>query len=89
MAKARRTPTSRTSRRRSTGSVRAPALGVGPQPIRSLVGVVLIVLGAVTAIALLLPQAGLLNRLVDDILRPLFGQGAWLLAVLLLLGGIF
>ena len=89
MAKARRTPTSRTSRRRSTGSVRAPALGVGPQTIRSLVGVVLIVLGAVTAIALLLPQAGLLNRLVDDILRPLFGQGAWLLAVLLLLGGIF
>lgn len=89
MAKARRTTTSRPSRRRSTGTDRAPALGVGPQTMRSLVGVVLIVLGAVIAIALLLPEAGLLNRLVDVILRPLFGQGAWLLAVLLLLGGVF
>jgi S-DNA-T family DNA segregation ATPase FtsK/SpoIIIE len=47
------------------------------------------VLGAVTAIALLFPDAGLLNRLVDDVLRPAFGQGAWLLAVLLVLAGIF
>ena len=37
-----------------------------------------------TVIALMFPTAGILNRYVADVLRPLFGQGAWLLAVLLL-----
>ena len=30
----------------------------------------------------------MLNRYVDDILRPAFGQGAWLLAILLIVAGI-
>ncbi|MDQ3448038.1 MAG: DNA translocase FtsK 4TM domain-containing protein, partial [Chloroflexota bacterium] len=42
-----------------------------------------------TIVALLLPDAGLLNRYVDEFLRPAFGQGAWLLAVLLILAGAF
>jgi S-DNA-T family DNA segregation ATPase FtsK/SpoIIIE len=56
--------------------------------LRSIFGVVLLVAGAVTAIALFLPEAGILNRYVTEVLRPLFGQGAWLLAVLLLVAGV-
>ena len=96
MAKARRTPaagraaTGRSPRRRATSrSAKVSGLRVGPQTARSLIGVVLLVLGAVTIIALLLPEAGLLNRYVDDFLRPAFGQGSWLLAVLLVLAGAF
>ena len=44
--------------------------------------------GAVTAIALLFPADGVLNRYVVDVLRPLFGQGAWLLAILLIVAGV-
>jgi S-DNA-T family DNA segregation ATPase FtsK/SpoIIIE len=47
----------------------------------------LLVLGAVTLIGLALPNAGILNRYVSVILRPNFGQGAWLLAALLLMAG--
>jgi S-DNA-T family DNA segregation ATPase FtsK/SpoIIIE len=50
--------------------------------------VALLVAGSVTLIGLFLPEAGILNRYVDDFLRPLFGQGAWLLAVLLLVAGV-
>ena len=55
---------------------------------RSLIGLLFLVVGAVTVIALLFPQAGLLNRYVDDLLRPAFGQGAWLLAILLIVAGV-
>ncbi|MGZ3641294.1 MAG: DNA translocase FtsK 4TM domain-containing protein [Candidatus Limnocylindrales bacterium] len=84
-------------RRRSTRTpTRAPRrtqrragfrLGISPQTTRALVGVVLLVLGAVTLIALLLPGSGILNRYVNDILRPAFGQGAWLLPVVLIVAG--
>ncbi len=56
--------------------------------LRSLVGLVLLVLGAVTVVALIIPGSGVLGRLVDDWLRPAFGQGAWLLAILLVVAGI-
>jgi DNA segregation ATPase FtsK/SpoIIIE, S-DNA-T family len=46
------------------------------------------VLGAITLIALFLPGAGILTRLVSQFLKPTFGQGAWLLAVLLLVAGV-
>ncbi len=46
------------------------------------------VLGAITLIALFLPGAGILNKLVSQFLKPTFGQGAWLLAVLLLVAGV-
>jgi S-DNA-T family DNA segregation ATPase FtsK/SpoIIIE len=81
--------TRRTARsRRSPGAQILDGLRLPPHVARSLFGLALLVVGAVTLIALLFPQAGVLNRYVDDILRPLFGQGAWLLALLLLAAGI-
>ena len=63
------------------------SLQLPPHVARSLFGLVLIVVGAVTLIALLFPTA-ILNRYVADALMPLFGQGAWLLAILLIVAGI-
>ncbi|MFI5261306.1 MAG: DNA translocase FtsK 4TM domain-containing protein, partial [Candidatus Limnocylindrales bacterium] len=60
---------------------------MSPQTARALVGVVLLVIGAVTLIALLLPGAGVLNRYVSEVLRPAFGQGAWLLPLVLVAAG--
>ena len=37
---------------------------------------------------LLLPGGGILNGYVDGFLRPLFGQGAWLLGILLIVAGV-
>ncbi|MEX2547238.1 MAG: DNA translocase FtsK [Chloroflexota bacterium] len=59
-----------------------------PHVLRSLIGLTLIVAGAVTVIALLFPTAGVFNRYVDDLLRPAVGQGAWLLAILLIVAGV-
>src|SRR5919106_3391773 len=96
MARARRTATStggssgsrsRSTRSRSSSSKTARTPIVSPVVLRSLIGVLLLVLGAVTLIALLLPEAGILKRYLDELVRPLFGQGAWLLAVLLLVAG--
>jgi DNA segregation ATPase FtsK/SpoIIIE, S-DNA-T family len=78
----------RSPRRTSTTKAVARSFSLPPHVARSLVGLFFLVLGAVTVIALLFPQAGLLNRYVDDILRPAFGQGAWLLAGLLIVAGI-
>ena len=64
-----------------------PGFSVAPDTLRSLVGVVLLVAGAITLIALALPSGGILNKLVTGILRPWFGQVAWLLAALLLVAG--
>ncbi|HEY8168690.1 MAG TPA: DNA translocase FtsK 4TM domain-containing protein [Candidatus Limnocylindrales bacterium] len=75
------------SGRRSSGSRRSAL--IAPQTARSILGIVLLVAGAVTLIALLLPGEGILNRYVNDILRPAFGQGAWLLPVLLIVAGVF
>ncbi|HVQ23390.1 MAG TPA: DNA translocase FtsK 4TM domain-containing protein, partial [Candidatus Saccharimonadia bacterium] len=57
--------------------------------MRSILGIVLLVAGAVTLIALILPGEGVLNRYVNDLLRPAFGQGAWLLPILLIVAGVF
>jgi S-DNA-T family DNA segregation ATPase FtsK/SpoIIIE len=84
-------------RRRSPGAVRAPsrprrrARGplIPPQTARAILGVVLLVGGAVTLIALFLPGQGVFNRYVTDLLRPAFGGGAWLLPVLLIVAGAF
>jgi S-DNA-T family DNA segregation ATPase FtsK/SpoIIIE len=67
----------------------ARGFAISSETARSLVGVLLLVAGLVTLIALLLPAEGLLNRYVDNVLRPLFGQGALLLPVLLLVAGAF
>ena len=88
----RRAPTGSSPRSRtkkpSTAQNVAKSFNLPPHVARSLIGLMFLVLGAVTVIALLFPQAGLLNRYVDDILRPAFGQGAWLLAILLIVAGV-
>jgi S-DNA-T family DNA segregation ATPase FtsK/SpoIIIE len=61
---------------------------VPPHVARSLIGLTLIVIGAVTVIALLFPDAGVFNRYVEDLLSPVVGRGAWLLALLLILAGV-
>ena len=97
MATARRSkPTSRSSSSKSKSSTSSRSRSasktartplVSPDVLRSLLGVILLVLGAITVIALFLPEAGLLKGYLDEFVRPLFGQGAWLLAVLLLVAG--
>src|SRR6187551_4015695 len=59
-----------------------------PHVARSLIGLTLIVIGTVTVIALLFPDAGVFNRYVGELLRPTVGQGAWLLAILLIVAGV-
>ena len=91
MATRRRATTTRTrtrtaARRRRRGGL---DLRLSPELTRSLVGVVLLVVCAVTLIALLLPGQGILNKYVAELLRPAFGQGAWLLPVLLIVAGVF
>ena len=39
-------------------------------------------------VALIFPDAGIFNRYVDGLLRPAVGQGAWLLAILLIVAGV-
>jgi S-DNA-T family DNA segregation ATPase FtsK/SpoIIIE len=93
MATRQRTGTSTkpTSTRRRTTKVGDGAAARGPlippHVARSLFGLALLVVGAVTLVALLFPSSGALTRYVDDWLRPSFGQGAWLLALLLLVAG--
>jgi len=72
--------------RSRNGGKRAPI--VSPSTLRSVVAVVLLAAGAITLIALFLPGGGLLNGYVDGFLRPLFGQGAWLFGILLIVAGI-
>jgi S-DNA-T family DNA segregation ATPase FtsK/SpoIIIE len=81
----RKKSTSSSSRSRSKKN-QAPR--VSPSTLRSIAAVVLIAVGAVTLIALFLPGGGILNGYVDGFLRPLFGQGAWLLGILLIVAGV-
>ena len=74
--------------RRSTASRFLAGFRLPPHVARSLFGLTLLVVGAVTLIALLFPGAGVLNRYVDDILRPAFGQGALLQIQALLVAGL-
>ena len=59
-----------------------------PETMRSVLGIGLIVAGAIVLIALVVPTDGNLLSIVSGFLRPLFGQGAWLLGVLLVVGGV-
>jgi S-DNA-T family DNA segregation ATPase FtsK/SpoIIIE len=60
---------------------------VGPEVARSIVGIFLLVLGAVTLIALALPGQGALTDWWRDSIAPWFETGRWLLPFLLLGGG--
>ena len=55
--------------------------------MRSLIGIVLLVLGAVTLIALMLPGQGALTDWWRNLSVPYFGTGRWLLPFVLLLSG--
>jgi len=83
---ARRT---RSSSRRRGGGLPLPriSLGLSPAVIRSLIGILLAVLGAVLAIALILPGEGRLTDLVRDDIAPFFGAGRFALPVVLLVSG--
>ncbi len=89
---ATRRPSGRSSRRR--GSIRMPSFGPGwrvsPEVARSLVGIFLLALGAVTLIALALPGGeGTLTKWWRDSFAPWFGTGRWLLPFVLLAAGVY
>ncbi|MBI2776059.1 MAG: DNA translocase FtsK [Chloroflexi bacterium] len=87
MANRRRSAPRRSRRRGSLSfpTVRLPA--VGPEVARSIVGIVLLLLGAVTLIALILPGQGRLTDWWIGSVGPWFGSLRWLLPFLLLGGG--
>jgi S-DNA-T family DNA segregation ATPase FtsK/SpoIIIE len=61
--------------------------GLSPDVVRSLVGLVLLAVGAVTLIALMLPGEGSLTDWWLSVSGPFFGTGRWLLPFVLLLSG--
>ena len=92
MATRRRTTRSTTTRRARSGAHRSrgfplPHLGLSPAVVRSLVGLALLVLGAVLLIAIALQGQGKLTDAVRDLVVPFFGAGRFLLPVVLLVAG--
>jgi len=89
MATKRRSTTRRapSRRRRSTGvpSVGLPA--VGPEVARSIFGIILLVLGAITLIALTIQGQGSLTTWWQRTVGPWFGTLRWMLPFLLLGAG--
>ena len=83
---ATRRPPRTASRRRGSGFA-LPS--INPDVARSLVGIVLLVLGAVTLIALMLPGQGRLTDVWRDAVSPWFGSGRWILPFLLLGAGTY
>ena len=60
---------------------------ITPEVVRSVVGTLLMALGAITLIALLLPGEGALTDWWRDSIAPWFETGRWLFPFLLLGGG--
>jgi S-DNA-T family DNA segregation ATPase FtsK/SpoIIIE len=77
------------SRRPATRTRRRTTPRVSPDVTRSLVGIGLLVVGAITLIALLLPGEGTLTTWWRDFVAPWFGTGRWLLPFLLLGAGVY
>ena len=88
-----RGPTSRSAPRRKAGGLRLSGIGsnwqISPDVARSLVGVIFLVFGAVTLIALALPGQGRLTDIWRDAIAPWFGTGRWLLPFVLLGAGVY
>ncbi len=83
MATRRRTPPARPRRTPR----RAPGRGMprlSPDVTRSIVAVVLLVLGVVVLVGLLLPGKGALSDWIVNVIAPWFGSGRWLLPVFLI-----
>ena len=93
----RRRPAPRTTAPRRTrsrsrakgGALPLPrlSLGLSPAVARSLVGLTLLVLGAILLIAIALQGQGKLTDAVRDVIAPYFGAGRFLLPFLLLVAG--
>jgi len=83
----RRTGAPRPRRRRALASLPPILPPIPPDVARSIFGVVLLVMGAVTLIALALPGQGRLTDLWRDSIAPWFQTGRWLLPFLLLGAG--
>jgi len=83
----RRRPAGRstTSRARKSGS--SLSARFTPDVVRSIVGLVLLILGAMTLIALVLPGQGSLTSWWTNTFAPWFGTMRWLLPFFLLAGG--
>ena len=78
---------SSTRPRRSSRAFRFPRIALPAMSAdisRSIIGIVLLVLGAVTLIALILPGQGRLTDWWRDFFAPYFGAGRFLLPFLLL-----
>src|SRR5919198_1054222 len=86
-SRTRRSPTTRRSR--SALPLPRMRLGLSQAVVRSLVGIVMLVLGAMLLIALALPGQGQLTDWVRNAIVPFFGAGRWLLPFVLLLAGAF
>ncbi len=96
MATRRRPPSSarpraRSGARRTRRGSGLPGvnLNLNPDVTRSLVAVVLLVLGAVILIGKVLPGKGALTDWILDVVAPWFGTGAWLLPLVLLAAGVY
>ena len=75
------------SKRSSTALPSLPVPNVPPEVARSIVGIVLLVLGAITLIALALPGQGALTDWWRNSIAPWFETGRWALPFLLLGAG--
>ena len=84
MASRRRSAPRRTRRRGGLTLPRITLPAVGPEVARSFIGIVLLVLGIVTLIALVLPGQGRLTDWWIGSVGPWFGSLRWLLPFLLL-----
>ncbi len=81
-----------TRSRRRTRGFKLPRIvlpAISPDISRSIIGIVLLVLGAVTLIALILPGQGRLTDWWRDFFAPYFGAGRFLLPFLLLGAGYY
>ena len=81
----------RSSARSTTSRARKTGKSIGarftPDVVRSIVGLVLLILGAMTLIALILPGQGSLTSWWTDTFAPWFGTMRWLLPFFLLIVG--
>lgn len=84
------TPSGRRSPAGRGGGLPIPSvsgLGVSPAAARSLVGLALLVLGAVLLVAMVLPGEGRLTDYVRNLVVPFFGAARFLLPLVLLVAG--
>ena len=81
---ARKTPATRPSRARPKSAL---SRRLTPEVVRSIIGLTLLVLGAMTLIALLPRGQGTLTSWWTDVFGPWFGTMRWLAPFLLLLAG--